>query len=565
MNRAERRRLEKLRGRLGPPPDSFAVATLLDEAKSHYQAGRLQEAERVYRLVLQMSPEHPEALHALGLVAYRVGKLDLASKLLDRAVQQHPNQPLYWFNFGVVLQRAGRAEEAISAYQRAISAKPEYVEALINMGNVHKELGQLTQAEQAYRRALRVNPSYADAYNNLGTVLKEQGLVGDAIQAYRQALTIKPGHVEAHNNLGLALMEQGEWDEAVAAFEQAIRVQPDYIKARYNLGIVSISRGEFDRALSCLGASARAKHDHGCRVTETLISKSRLKHDAEQIQYLFDRGLLGEAYAVYRDALKRLDQQAREDASTATCIRVDQRDMDLVAPSFNRVLHRAACERLPGGAVNPDLDVEAIEARYNAARPEIIYIDDLLTNEALASLRRFCLESTIWKKEYENGYLGTFLGDGFATPLLLQIAEELRLKFPSIFKQHHLTQAWAFKYDSQRRGLSVHADAAAVNVNFWITPDEANLDSETGGLVVWDKEAPRAWNFKEYNNDKNRQKIFDWLAGAGAKAVRIPYRANRAVVFNSDLFHQTDRFTFKDEYESRRINITLLYGHRHNA
>ncbi|MEW6246276.1 MAG: tetratricopeptide repeat protein [Nitrospirota bacterium] len=565
MNRAQRRRLEKLQGKPGPSRDSFAVATLLDEAKSHHQAGRLQEAEHAYRLVLQMSPEHPEALHALGLLAYRVGKLDLAGELLGRAVQQHHDHPLYCFNFGVVLQRAGRFEEAISAYQRAISAKPEYVEALTNLGNVYKELGQLARAEQAYRKALRVNPSYADAYNNLGAVLKEQGLVDQAIDAYRQALAVKPGHVEAYNNLGLALMERGEWEKAAAAFEQALRSMPGYVKATYNLGIVSIWRGQFDRALSCLDESARVKQDHGRRVTEILVSKSRLRHDAEQIQYLFKLGILGHDHAVYRDALRRLDQQARESASTATRIRLDQRDLDLVAPSFNRVLHRAACERLPGGAVNPDLDVEAIEARYNAKRPEIIYIDDLLTGEALTAMRRFCLESTIWKKDYENGYLGAFLGDGFATPLLLQIAEELRLKFPGIFKQHRLTQAWAFKYDSRRRGLNVHADAAAVNVNFWITPDEANLDPETGGLVVWDKEAPRDWNFREYNNDRNRQKIFDWLASAGAKAVRIPYRANRAVVFNSDLFHETDRFSFKDEYASRRINITLLYGHRLNA
>ncbi|HAP42138.1 MAG TPA: hypothetical protein DCQ94_20645, partial [Nitrospira sp.] len=68
------------------------------------------------------------------------------------------------------------------------------------------------------------------------------------------------------------------------------------------------------------------------------------------------------------------------------------------------------------------------------------------------------------------------LGDGFASPLLLQIAEELRRRLPRIFGRHRLTQAWAFKHDSARRGLNIHADAAAVNVNFWITPDEANRD-----------------------------------------------------------------------------------------
>lgn len=235
-----------------------------------------------------------------------------------------------------------------------------------------------------------------------------------------------------------------------------------------------------------------------------------------------------------------------------------------MAPSFTRFLHLSPCDRINGQALSGDLDVADVETRYLGARPEVTYIDRLLSEEALSALRRFCWESTIWKKDYENGYLGAFLGDGFATPLLLQIAEELRLRFPRIFRHHRLTQAWAFKQDNARRGLNIHADAAAVNVNFWITPDEANLDPETGGLVVYDKEAPADWNFAAYNSEHNRPKIMEWLSASGAQIIRIPYRTNRAVVFNSDLFHETDHIRFKDDYLSRRINITLLYGHRHH-
>ena len=244
---------------------------------------------------------------------------------------------------------------------------------------------------------------------------------------------------------------------------------------------------------------------------------------------------------------------------------VGQNELNVIAPSYNRILYYAECPQLKNGAINPSLEVAAIEARYNERKPEIMYVDDLLTDKALQSLRRFCLESTIWKRDYPNGYLGAFLGDGFVCPLLLQIAEELRLKFPGVFRQHKLTQAWAFKYDSELTGLNMHADAAAVNVNFWITPDEANLDPERGGLVVWDKEAPPEWNFKEYNNAKNESKVMEWLGGQGARAVTIPYRHNRAVIFNSDLFHKTDRFRFKDDYASRRLNVTLLYGRRGEA
>ena len=278
-----------------------------------------------------------------------------------------------------------------------------------------------------------------------------------------------------------------------------------------------------------------------------------------------DRGVLGPQHEGYRDMLEQLRQRASGHRDASWRMPVSPGEMTIIAPSFNRVLHHADCPALPGGAVNLSLDVTAIEARYNAKRPEIMHVDGLLTEEALQSIRRFCLDSTIWKRDYPNGYLGAFLGDGFACPLLLQIAEELRLKFPGVFHQHKLTQSWAFKYDSALTGLNMHADAAAVNVNFWITPDEANLDPDHGGLVVWDREAPRDWSFKEYNNAKNEPKVLAWLTQQGAQTVTIPYRCNRAVIFNSDLFHATDRISFKEGYENRRVNITLLYGRRGDA
>ena len=126
-----------------------------------------------------------------------------------------------------------------------------------------------------------------------------------------------------------------------------------------------------------------------------------------------------------------------------------------------------------------------------------------------------------------------------------------------------LYQAWAFKYDSRLSGINMHADFAAVNVNFWITPDDALEDKDSGGLVVWDKEAPQDWDFDKYNNDQDAMRRF--LADNDAKPVRIAYRQNRALVFNSNLFHETDRIVFREGYENRRINITLLYGRRENA
>jgi hypothetical protein len=99
-----------------------------------------------------------------------------------------------------------------------------------------------------------------------------------------------------------------------------------------------------------------------------------------------------------------------------------------------------------------------------------------------------------------------------------------------------------------------------VNVNFWITPDEANLDPGSGGLILWDKESPPDWPFQEYN--VAGQRVRNFLKESGAKAIKVPHRANRAVVFNSALFHETDAIDFRDSYEDRRINITLLFGRK---
>ncbi len=293
--------------------------------------------------------------------------------------------------------------------------------------------------------------------------------------------------------------------------------------------------------------------------------RSRVKHDAEQVQYLLTEGRIGEEYRHYLAELIRLQSTLDQAEHRSNRVPVTPADLAGVAPSFNKLVYVPPCEAKPEGALNPHLDIEAIEARYRATKPEVTFVDDLLSPSALDSLRRFCWEATIWKKDYENGYIGAFLGDGFASPLLLQIADELRGRFPGIFGAHRLTQAWAFKHDSARRGLNIHADAAAVNVNFWITADDANLNPDSGGLVVWNKEAPREWNFKDYNSDTNRGAIYEWLKQNKAEEIKIPYRANRAVIFNSDLFHETDEITFKEGYRQRRINITLLYGYRHRA
>lgn len=562
MNRADRRRQEARQGTGHLPAH---LGSWLNEGKGHFQGGRFHEAELAFRSALDVAPQHPEALELLGLALYRQQRMSEALTCLSAAVELQPSSPLYWFNLGVIAQKAGRQEDGIAAYRKAVALNSRYLEAYINLGNALRNRNEFSESVKAYRTALTLNPAHADTHNNLGVALKEEGKTEEAIASYRRALEIKPTHIEALNNLGLALMEAGTLRDAISAFQQALIVAPNYQKALYNLGIAWSWVDDDKKALDCFQQTANLKHDHGKGITEQSIYRSRVKHDAEQISYIIEQHRLGAEWKPYLSALRTLQQRLDKVATPGNRLPIEPSDLTPVAPSFNRILYCKPPSRLEQGALNPALDVDSIQSRYLAKQPEVTYIDELLGQEALEKLRQFCWEATIWKKDYENGYSGAFLGDGFASALLFQIAEELRRTLPRIFGNHRLTQAWAFKHDSTRRGLNIHADAAAVNVNFWITPNEANLDPDTGGLVVYDKEAPKEWNFKDYNSDQNKPKILSWLKEAGAEAVRIPYRANRAIVFNSDLFHETDEISFKDDYLSRRINITLLYGYRLKA
>ena len=207
-------------------------------------------------------------------------------------------------------------------------------------------------------------------------------------------------------------------------------------------------------------------------------------------------------------------------------------------------------------ALNPTLDYEALQTAYLDSTPELLFYDDFLTPEALQALIDYCLDSTFWfDVKSHGGYLGAYSDEGFDGELLFQIANELHQRFPLIFKDYQLTQMWAYKYDSSMSGIKVHADFAAVNVNFWITVDEANLDPESGGLVVYTVEAPGHWDFESYNT--RADDIYKFLADNNAGEVVIPHRQNRMVMFNSNLFHKSDhhgRFR-TDKYNYRRINV----------
>jgi hypothetical protein len=302
--------------------------------------------------------------------------------------------------------------------------------------------------------------------------------------------------------------------------------------------------------------------------TFSRTSKAKLRHDIQQIEYLDRQGLADANLNSVAKNLRRVLDGMPEELPDGRSVPLSSYVRRLLRGIYNRCHHYRETPRLASPAINPALSASAITADYQSRPPGLAWVDDFLSAAALDELTRFCLESTIWYDfEHRNGYVGAYLQDGFNCPLLLQIAQELPRALPEIFGDHVLMQMWAYKYDSELAGIDMHADFAAINVNFWITPNEANRDPDSGGMVIWDREAPPDWGVDQYNtyDPVQQQRILDYLEREGATRVIVPYRQNRCVIFDSDLFHKTDDIHFGERYEDRRINVTLLYGTRGGA
>jgi len=229
------------------PP--IAAGNLLRSAIEHHQAGRLREAEALYRQILAGVPGHPDALHMLGLMAHQTGHNDAAVDLISQALRVTPAHAPCHSNLGNALRAMGRCDEAIASFRRALELNPGLVEAHSNLGAALQAQGKLDEAIASFRRAIAINPDLAEAHNNLGHALAEQGLPEPAMQSLRKALAIRPDFPEALNNSGMVLESLELPDEAISNLERALELRPDYAEAHNNLGNSLRAAGRLDEAV----------------------------------------------------------------------------------------------------------------------------------------------------------------------------------------------------------------------------------------------------------------------------------------------------------------------------
>jgi hypothetical protein len=315
---------------------------------------------------------------------------------------------------------------------------------------------------------------------------------------------------------------------------------------------------------------------------DTYTAEYKLKMDLEQAQYLADLLKVSDpdkadllehtVIPAYKTVLDRIPS-AMELSKFYGLYPFTKSDMEILHNVYNQAWHLTNVPQQEHDLLSESFDANFIQNEWNRliqnGQPGIVTVDNLLSKEALSKIQKLLMESTVWYQTKMplkfGGYVGAYIDDGLYDKILLQLAFELNQKLPQIMKNHYMKYLWAYKYDSTiASGINIHADQAAVNVNIWLTPEDANLDKTNGGLVIFTAKPPPDWNFQQYNTDTERV-IKDLLQPTGFANVTVPYRENRAVIFDSALFHHTDEFHFQEGYRNHRINLTILYGDMNHA
>lgn len=436
MNRKERRAKSRM---LPARPSPADVPAWFARAARHHAAGRVADAERLYRDILAVAPRHADSLHRLGVILHQQGRHAAAAELLRKAVAENADAAPYHAHLGLVLAALGRLDDAIACCRTAVALDPGLADAHNNMGVMLARLGRLAEAAACYRRALVCAPALADIHNNLGSALLGLGRPAEAVPHFREALARAPDFADAHNNLGNALLDLGCAEEAEARYRQAIAFAPDFAEAHNNLGGLLRAKGALAAAMDCFGRASRIAPGHAEALTNLALTRAALGDGAGALDAVIRALAVRETpegrrafVACVRDApptaeaarlrplllralregWDRPDDLAR---AAAGCVRHDLGDgMDVAALAGDPLLEVLLC-------VTPNLDI-ALEARLAAARRELLrsardHADTRFLAFFCALARQCFLNDYVFARDDDEDVQAQWLRDDLAAAL----------------------------------------------------------------------------------------------------------------------------------------------------
>ena len=248
----------------------ITIDDALQRGVAAHKEGKLQDAERLYRAILQSQPAHPDANHNLGVLALSVNKVSEAIPLFKAALEANPRIEQFWLSYidalikekkhdgarqvleqakqqGVALEKLQVFEEQLSSkVQPSGSANPskEQLDRLLD----HYQKGRFAEAEKLATSLTIDFPDHPFSWQILGAVFARMNRHAKAIEAIKTSVELSPDDAAPLFNLGVAFKEMGRLDEAEASYRQAINIDPNVGQYYLSLSNVLWQRGKLDEA-----------------------------------------------------------------------------------------------------------------------------------------------------------------------------------------------------------------------------------------------------------------------------------------------------------------------------
>ena len=191
---------------------------LLDEGDRALEAGRLEEAARLFEEAARLEPDNARAAIGLGLARLRSGDPAAAIDHFGKAGRLDPGNPLVLYLHASALSAAGRTEEAIAAYRTLLAAQPDHSQGASDLSDLLLAGGDPQVAKEVLLDALERSPRHF-------------------------GLLVRTGHV---------LVEVGEAEAALPFLEQARRSRPYALEPVYELISANHALGREDRSLDLM-------------------------------------------------------------------------------------------------------------------------------------------------------------------------------------------------------------------------------------------------------------------------------------------------------------------------
>ncbi len=255
---------------------NFNPQHALQTAMAQHQAGNLQQAETLYKQVLQTAPNQPDALHLLGLIAKQKGDLKTAVQLMRKALNFNPNYVEAYVNLGTTLQAQDNLSEAADCYRKALALRPNYAEVHSNLGVVLKAQEDLHESAASFVRALALNPSSVETFANLDALLKEMAAPDEALIYYRKVLEISPTNIAAQQGAYLALSRTvPEWHVPMMNEQNRNQAYFDALKAVIKPDSKVFEIGTGSGLLAMMAAKLGAKQVTTCESVPLIAETAR--------------------------------------------------------------------------------------------------------------------------------------------------------------------------------------------------------------------------------------------------------------------------------------------------